>query len=57
MLFLLSLARDIGKKLGVGGYVSNLRRTRVGEYLLKDCVEFDELDEYFADFFSKTDTL
>lgn len=31
-VYIRSLARDIGKELGVGGYMSSLERTRVGEY-------------------------
>lgn len=30
------LASDLGEKLGVGGYLSSLRRTRVGRFTIKD---------------------
>jgi len=38
-LYIRSLARDLGKKLGTGGYLHNLVRTRVGEYKLEDCLQ------------------
>lgn len=31
-VYIRSLARDIGEKLGVGGYLKQLKRTRVGEF-------------------------
>lgn len=31
-VYIRALARDIGQELGVGGYLSGLERTRVGEY-------------------------
>ena len=40
-----SLARDIGKKLGVGGYLSALKRTRVGNFSIERAVSIDEADE------------
>lgn len=42
-VYIRSLARDIGQKLGVGGYVGKLTRTRVGKYDLKDCLKISEL--------------
>lgn len=38
-VYIRSLARDIGEKLGTGAYMSDLRRTKVGKFTLKDCVE------------------
>lgn len=37
-LYIRSLARDLGKALGIGGYLHELVRTRVGEYSLQDCL-------------------
>lgn len=34
--YIRSLAHDIGQKLGCGAYLSALRRTRIGEYLVSD---------------------
>lgn len=38
-----SLAHDIGKKLGVGATVAEVRRTRVGPYHLKDALALDQI--------------
>ncbi|MEI6627267.1 MAG: tRNA pseudouridine(55) synthase TruB [bacterium] len=38
-VYIRSLARDLGKKLGTGGYVANLIRTRIGDYRLVDCLQ------------------
>jgi len=38
-----ALVRDLGEKLGCGGYVVELKRTRVGEYSLNDAVELNEV--------------
>lgn len=32
--YIRALARDLGAKLGVGGYVSELRRTAIGPYTI-----------------------
>ncbi len=37
-VYIRSLARDIGEKLKTGAYLSDLRRTKVGKFTLKDCV-------------------
>lgn len=42
-----SLARDVGEALGVGGYVSKLERTRVGEYTLEQALSLDELEQKY----------
>lgn len=34
--YIRSLARDIGEELGVGGYLSGLRRTEIGEYSVEN---------------------
>ncbi len=34
--YIRQLGMDIGEKLGVGGYLTELRRTRIGEYDVKD---------------------
>ncbi|MBU4600618.1 tRNA pseudouridine(55) synthase TruB, partial [Patescibacteria group bacterium] len=31
-------ARDIGDELGVGGYLADLERTRVGQFVKEDAV-------------------
>lgn len=43
-----SLARDLGEKLGLGGHLTMLRRTRVGPYTIADARTLAELAEYFS---------
>jgi tRNA pseudouridine55 synthase len=43
--YIRSLARDIGKELGVGGYLSKLERTKVGKYTIDQSVSIEEADE------------
>jgi tRNA pseudouridine55 synthase len=42
--YIRAIARDLGEALGVGGYLTELRRTAVGEYTIEDAVSVDELD-------------
>jgi len=41
--YIRSLARDIGSALGMGGYLTALRRTRVGPCRIEDAVSLDQL--------------
>lgn len=41
--YIRSLARDLGEKLGTGGYLAGLRRTAVGEYRVEEGVTLDSL--------------
>ncbi len=41
--YIRSIARDFGKALGVGAYLSQLCRTRIGPYRLEDAVKIDEV--------------
>ncbi len=43
--YIRTLGEDIGKALGVGAYLTALRRTEVGEYRIEDAVR---LDDYLA---------
>ena len=36
------IANDFGEKLGCGGILSNLRRTKIGEYSVNDALEVDQ---------------
>ncbi len=40
-----SLVRDFGKKLGSGAYMSELRRTKIGDFDIKNAYQLDELIE------------
>jgi tRNA pseudouridine55 synthase len=39
-----SFAHDLGQKLGCGGYVDELRRTKIGGFSVKDSVKLDEIE-------------
>lgn len=41
-VYIRSLARDIGKELGSGGYLTALKRTRVGEFTLSQAQKIEE---------------
>lgn len=43
--YIRSLAEDIGKKLGTGAYMSNLRRTDIGERVISKAYPVSELTE------------
>ena len=43
--YIRSLAHDLGKELGCGGYLSSLRRTRVGHFNIEDAVSIDQFME------------
>lgn len=44
--YIRSLARDIGKALGSGAYLTALCRTRVGDVRIEDCLTFDEFPQW-----------
>ncbi len=44
--YIRSLARDIGRALGSGAFLTVLRRTRVGDIRVEDCVDFDHIKEW-----------
>ena len=41
--YIRSLARDVGEALGVGAYLSQLCRTRIGEYKLEQALTLDQV--------------
>jgi len=44
--YIRALARDIGRALGSGAYLTALCRTRAGEVRLEDCIEYDRFQEW-----------
>ena len=46
--YIRSLARDIGVALQSGAYLTQLCRTRVGQYTLDDCLTFDSFNDWLA---------
>ncbi|MBQ8984767.1 tRNA pseudouridine(55) synthase TruB [Candidatus Saccharibacteria bacterium] len=41
--YIRALGEDIGEKLGVGGYLTELRRTQIGEYKVSEAIGLAEL--------------
>ena len=44
--YIRALARDIGRALGSGAYLTALRRTRTGSYSVNDCIDYDHFQEW-----------
>lgn len=44
--YIRALARDIGEALGSGAYLTALRRTRVGDVRVEDCIKIDDLNDW-----------
>ena len=42
--YIRSLANDFGEALGCGGYLSKLRRTRIGDYKVEDAMSMEEFE-------------
>jgi tRNA pseudouridine55 synthase len=42
--YIRSLANDFGVQLGVGAYMSSLRRTRIGDFKVEDAMQMDEFE-------------
>lgn len=40
--YIRALGEDIGEALGVGGYLTELRRTEIGEYKVSDAISLDD---------------
>lgn len=46
--YIRSLAHDLGKQVGCGGYLSSLRRTKVGEYRIENAFTLDAFLQLLA---------
>ena len=44
--YIRALARDIGRALGSGAYLTSLCRTRVGDVRLTQCIDYDRFQEW-----------
>ncbi|MGB0768862.1 MAG: tRNA pseudouridine(55) synthase TruB [Phycisphaeraceae bacterium] len=42
--YIRSIARDLGKLLGTGGYLTSLRRTAVGDYTIEQAFDIERLE-------------
>ena len=44
--YIRALARDIGEALNSGAYLTSLRRTRVGDVNVEDCLQLEDFEEW-----------
>lgn len=44
--YIRALARDIGEALNSGAYLTSLRRTRVGNVKVEDCLQLEDFEEW-----------
>lgn len=44
--YIRALARDLGRALNSGAYLTSLRRTRVGDHTVDTCIDFDHFQEW-----------
>ena len=47
--YIRALARDLGRELGSGAYLTALRRTRVGDVRVEDCITLDDFPQWLAE--------
>ncbi|MBU4348253.1 tRNA pseudouridine(55) synthase TruB [Patescibacteria group bacterium] len=47
-VYIRSLARDLGRSLKVGGYLSGLERIRIGDYVKEDAIPMEKLPEFVS---------
>lgn len=47
--YIRSLANDLGAALGCGGYLSSLRRTRIGEYNVDQALNMEQAEKYIEE--------
>lgn len=52
-VYIRSLARDIGASLKVGGYLANLRRTKIGKYDLSHALTLEQFEKIFNENINK----
>jgi len=50
--YIRSLANDLGLALGCGGYLSGLRRTRIGEFSVEQAMTMEAAEEYIQSRFA-----
>ena len=52
--YIRSLANDLGAALGCGGYLSALRRTRIGDHTVEQALTMDSAEEWINRQFRET---
>ncbi len=56
--YIRALARDLGSAFGIGGYVSVLRRTKIGPFFVEEAVVPERIKkESWTEFLLSTDTI
>jgi tRNA pseudouridine55 synthase len=51
--YIRSLANDIGEKLGCGGYLNELKRTKINEFKVEQALTFEDIEKNFLEFYAK----
>ena len=46
--YIRALARDLGRALGSGAYLTALRRTRVGDFTIDKCLDYEHIKEWLV---------
>ena len=46
--YIRALARDIGRALGSGAYLTQLCRTRLGDVRIEDCISLDDFEQWLG---------
>ena len=46
--YIRALARDLGRALSSGAYLTSLRRTQVGDVRVENCLSYDHFEEWLA---------
>jgi tRNA pseudouridine55 synthase len=44
--YIRALARDIGRAMGCGAYLTQLCRTRLGDVRIEDCIKLDDFEQW-----------
>ena len=44
--YIRALARDLGRALSSGAYLTELRRTQVGDITIENCIDYDHFQEW-----------
>lgn len=52
-VYIRSLAADLGERLGCGGYLQRLLRTKIGEFELEKALSFADFESNFLEFWAK----
>ncbi|MER3570378.1 MAG: tRNA pseudouridine(55) synthase TruB [Patescibacteria group bacterium] len=52
-VYIRSLANDLGEKLGCGGYLKSLIRTKINEFSLENALDFEDIEKDYLEFLAK----